>query len=136
MALFVTSMTAGPRRSAGVAAVLWAAVAVGGCGPDAAPDRVDTPPDSSPVPALLESGEEVVLAPEANVTTPAGRRFEALIRKLDGTARSGDGVADATVDYPLEDSLFPPGFVPPVAGPRTCWTRVPPPEALWHISQE
>ncbi len=110
-----------------------AAPAATSCGPSApsapptdgsaqAPDATSAADDAPPAAAApsaaasalrvaLDGDEPIVLAPEADVTTDAGRTFGSTIRGLADAERSAS--ADLIVDYPLDESMFPPGFVPP-----------------------
>jgi len=104
--------------------LIVAAVVAAGCGepsgepPAEAPRASSTASSREPsaVQDALAAGEALVLSADEALTTAAGTRCEAQIRALDGSA---PGAVDAvTIDYPLEGSFFPPGFVPP--------------EFLWH----
>jgi tetratricopeptide (TPR) repeat protein len=63
---------------------------------------------------LLDQADELVLAEGCDeVQTTAGVELATLIRTLVGSSRGDHRLVPLTIDYPLDESIFPPEIVPP-----------------------
>ena len=80
-----------------------AAAGLGGC-------PAQGPRAPSPLREALDAGEPVVLADKSELSTTAGARCAGTLAALDAAVIAPSGL---TIDYPTDESVFPPGFVPP-----------------------
>lgn len=80
----------------------------------AAPDPIAWQPAVKPGPyPLLKDVDQVVLTAGSKLRSTAGPKLEALIRSLVKDRPSTGKLAPLKVDYPLDESIFPPEIVPP-----------------------
>ena len=86
-----------------------------GAGQLPAQDPKAGPPDTSdtrPHPLLRKAGD-AVLAGGEGVRSTAGPKLSSVIRTLTGAAGGSDKLAELTIDYPADESIFPPEIIPP-----------------------
>jgi len=115
-------MSRGPETPCGAVCaaigLVAAAAALLSCSPAPEPAESVQPIDASWLKAALETSGEILLPKGEDSGDSPGP----LIRQLDDARAVPAERAAIVVDYPLADSLFPPGFVPPTF--------------LWHDADE
>ena len=108
----------------------------GGAGDDPRPDRdpvadeVVWQPAVKPGPhPLLNTADEAIVAQNEGLRSTAGPKLEGVIGRLLRAARDAGGLAALKIDYPLDESVFPPEIV----APTFLWHESAPEADTWLI---
>lgn len=81
--------------------------------PDSRGPQVAPPVTRASHPLLGENGEAVLVVGGPDLRSTAGPELEKAILAVAGSRREDRELGSLKIDYPLDESIFPPDFVPP-----------------------
>jgi Flp pilus assembly protein TadD len=97
---------------------------------DAVPDQVVWQPAVKPGPhPLLNTAEQAVWAEGEELRSMVGPKLQGIIRAMREASRGAGGLAPLKIDYPLDESVFPPEIV----APTFLWHESAPEADTWLI---